>query len=231
MVEAQHVVSTLKLVDSLAEQARLEEILDASKAAVPPECRRLHYLLFTPFRYGAPYPQGSRFREAGMTAGVFYASRTPSTAVAEAAFHRLVFFAESPRTPWPANPGALTVFAVAYRTAVGLDVTAPPLSRDEPRWMHPTEYAACQRLATTAREAGVQAIRYRSVRDPNGDVNVALLTCAAFASREPEERQTWHLHVGPMGAAALCDSPLRRLAFDRAAFAGDPRIAALRWER
>ena len=52
MVEAQHVVSTLKVVDTLAEQERLERLLEETKPLVPPECRRLHYLLSTPFRYG-----------------------------------------------------------------------------------------------------------------------------------------------------------------------------------
>src|SRR6476659_4712923 len=92
MVEAQHRVSTMKLVDTLAEQSALESLLDATKPPVPPECRHLHYLLTTPFRYGAPYPTGSRFRRAGLTPGVFYASKTPTTAVAEMAFHRLLFF-------------------------------------------------------------------------------------------------------------------------------------------
>ena len=55
VVEAQHVVSTLKLVDTLAEQALLEDLLEETKPPVPPECRHLHYLLATPFRYGAPY--------------------------------------------------------------------------------------------------------------------------------------------------------------------------------
>ena len=89
----------MKLVDTLAEQALLEQWLDESKPPVPPDCRHLHYLLATPFRYGAPYPQGSRFRRPGLTAGVFYASRTPATAMAELAFHRLLFFAESRHTP------------------------------------------------------------------------------------------------------------------------------------
>ena len=93
VVEAQHVVSTLKLVDTLDEQELLERLLDRSKPAVPPDCRQLHYLLSTPFRYGAPYPGGSRFRAAGMTAGVFYASVQVATAIAEMAFARLRFFA------------------------------------------------------------------------------------------------------------------------------------------
>lgn len=98
LVEAQHHVSTLKLLDSVDEQKLLEELIEATKPPLPPECRDLHYLLSTPFRYGAVYPIGSRFRRAGMTEGVFYASETPQTAVAEMAFHRLLFFAESPNT-------------------------------------------------------------------------------------------------------------------------------------
>jgi hypothetical protein len=59
LVEAQHRVSTLKLVDSVDEQETLEELIQASKPALPPECRHLHYLLSTPFRYGAVCPDGS----------------------------------------------------------------------------------------------------------------------------------------------------------------------------
>ena len=55
VVEAQHKVSTLKLVDTLAEQALLEGLIELSKPPVPPECRHLHYLLTTPFRYGSTY--------------------------------------------------------------------------------------------------------------------------------------------------------------------------------
>src|SRR5919106_1273755 len=99
VVEAQHHVSTLKLSDTLDEQKQLEELLEYSKPMVPPECRHLHYLLSTPFRYGAVYPAGSRFRRAGVTEGVFYGSETAETAIAEMTFHRLLFFAESPNTP------------------------------------------------------------------------------------------------------------------------------------
>lgn len=231
VVEAQHVVSTLKLVDTLAEQAVLERLLDDSKPPVPPACRDLHYLLATPFRYAAPYPAGSRFRRAGMTPGVFYASRTVATAVAEMAFARLRFFAESPATPWPINASEQTAFSVRYRTAAGLDLTRAPLDADVARWTHPTDYSACQALADAARTADVQVLRYRSARDPLGGQNVALLTCRAFSSRAPVERQTWRLHLGDAGVRAVCDFPEQRLAFDRDALARDPRIASLRWDR
>jgi hypothetical protein len=229
IVEAQHHVSTMKLVDTLAEQGRLEALLEASKPPVPVECQRLHYLLSTPFRYGAPYPTGSRFRRAGLTPGVFYASKTVATAVAEMAFHRLLFYADSPATPWPAA-GEYTAFSTRYRTASGVDLTAPPLAADRARWTHLTDYAQCQALADAAREAGVEGLRYASARDPGG-VNVALLTCRAFAAREPLSRQTWRIALNAHGVRAMSAFPGARLEFDRAAFAADPRIAALQWDR
>src|SRR5262245_43590065 len=99
LVEAQHRISTLKLVDRPDEQEQLEILIEATKPQIPPECRHLHYLLATPFRYGAIYPAGSRFRRAGLSEGVFYAADEPETAVAEVTFHRLLFFADSPDTP------------------------------------------------------------------------------------------------------------------------------------
>ena len=93
MVEAQHRVSTMKLIDDADEQHTLEELLDASKPPVPAECAGLHYLLFTPFRYEAR--ADSRFRRAGATPPVFYGAEQVDTAVAEIAFWRLLFFLES----------------------------------------------------------------------------------------------------------------------------------------
>ncbi|MBP8780706.1 MAG: RES domain-containing protein, partial [Alicycliphilus sp.] len=61
-VEAQHVVSTMRLVDSAAEQDLLEQLLEASKPALPATRQPRHYLLLTPFRYRPHHP--SRFRPA-----------------------------------------------------------------------------------------------------------------------------------------------------------------------
>jgi len=219
----------MALVDTLEEQALLEELLDESKPSIPPGCRHLHYLLFTPFRYGALYPAGSRFRRAGLTAGVFYASHEAATAVAELAFRRLLFFAESPGTPWPVNAAEYTAFSVAYAGRKGIDLSKAPFDRDAAKWTDPADYRHCQELADLAREAGVQVLRYQSARADG--LNVALLSCAAFASPAPLERQAWRVHLGSMGVRAIGDLPGQRLAFDRAAFARDPRIAALDWNR
>ncbi|MES2970028.1 MAG: RES family NAD+ phosphorylase [Pseudomonadota bacterium] len=228
LVEAQHRVSTLKLVDTLAEQALLEQVLEETKPRLPPECRGLDYLLSTPFRY-APYPQGSRFRRAGRTPGVWYGAQTPETAVAEMVFYRLLFLAESPATPFPANSADYTGFAVDLAGGM-VDLTAPPLSRDAAEWRDPVDYAACQTLADSARAAGVQVIRYASVRDPGGGCNLAVLTCAAFAATEPDMRQTWRIRLGRQGAVALREHPALGLEFARDAF-DDPRLAGMNWDR
>jgi hypothetical protein len=222
----------MKLVDTLDEQAVLEDLIDRTKPAVPPACRHLHYLLFTPFRYGAPYPAGSRFRRAGLSPGVFYASETARTAVAEMAFHRLLFYADSPATPWPRDAGEYTAFSVLFGSKAALDLTRLPLSRDRDAWTHPTDYAACQALADSAHTAGLEVLRYESVRDPEpGGVNVALLACSAFTSRGPRTRQTWRIFLSSSGVRAICAAPGRQIGFDRESFAADPRIAALRWQR
>lgn len=230
MVEAQHHVSTLKLVDTLEEQTLLEELIEDTKPHIPFECRHLHYLLATPFRYGSVYPYGSRFRRAGRTLGVYYAAETIVTAVAEMSFYRLLFFAESPDTPWPRDAAEYTAFSATFQTGKALDLTKPPLDRDAAAWTHPTDYEACQTLADSAREAGAEVIRYQSVRDPAGK-NLALLTCAIFAKPEPTEWQTWRVRLSAFGVQALCEFPTRRIGFDRTAFANDPRLTALHWDR
>ena len=207
-----------------------KQLLEDTKPPIPAECRHLRYLLFTPFRY-APYPAGSRFRRAGFTPGVFYGAEMARTAAIEVAFHRLLFFAESPATPWPANPGEYTAFAVEYATGRAIDLRSPPLDRDRSDWMHPADYDGCQALADECRAAGIDVIKYQSVRDPEPATNVAILHCRAFASSDAVERQTWRIQVSATGARILCEAPKASYGFDRAAFANDPRIKAMKWER
>lgn len=230
IVEGQHHVSTLALVDSLADQRRLEQLIEVTKPTLPEECRGLHYLLSTPFRYRS-YPTGSRFSRAGPTPGVFYASAEVETAVAEAAFYRLLFFAESPATPWPAGAAEHTAFSVRYGSAKAIDLTRPPFARRRKRWMHPADYAPCQKLADDARAAGIELIRFASVRDPSHRLNVALLTCRAFRDKAPAATQSWRIRLGSGGAQAVCEFPRARLEFGRDAFAADSRIAGLDWDR
>jgi hypothetical protein len=192
VVEAQHRASTMRLVDTLAEQRALEDLLEAGKPPLPPEAARLHYLLATPFRYPAPPPAGSRFRGIG-DPGVWYGASAVHTALAEVAYWRMKFLADSPATP-DLPPVPHTVFrANVGGSAIVLDDA--PFARQRRQWEDPASYVATQALARTAREAGIAMIRYRSVRDPEHRACTAVLTPNAFRTSTPLEQHTWLIKV------------------------------------
>lgn len=229
IVEAQHKISTMKLVDNPAEQEILERLLDESKPPVPQECQHLHWLLFTPFRYEAR--GDSRFRRQGRTPPVFYAAENVDTAITEFSFWRLLFFAESPETPWPRNPLEATAFSVRYQTETCLDLTAPPYDDRAENWCHPTDYTATHAVADEARGLGCGAIRSWSARARGREYNVSLLSCAAFRDHVPIQQQSWHVLLRPAGVSARCETPESSLHFNRDYFDRDPRVARLDWER
>lgn len=191
-VEAQHVIATRALVDTLAEQDLLEALLDEAKPPLPAAAAHLHYLLATPFRYPPP-PSGSRFR-AATDPGVFYGAEAVRTACAEIGFWRWRFLIESPGLA-EIGPQQQTIFRVALATEV-VDLRTPPFDRDAAAWADPVDYARCQAFSRVARAAGVGAIRYASVRDPTSGGCVALLHPRGFASAQPLEAQGWWLSVG-----------------------------------
>jgi hypothetical protein len=223
MVETQYINSTNRLADTLEEQAILEELVETSKPPIPPECAHLDFLLSTPFRYG-PYPHGSRFRRALQPEGVFYASEATHTLVYENAVNTLLFYSESKDTILPAKPLERTAFTVECATARGIDLTIPDLDRDREKWTRLADYSHCQELADTAREGQIEAIRYMSVRDPDGGCNVALLSCAAFAAHRPSERQTWHISLKHRLVQFWCENPRVRYEIPVGHFARDPRM-------
>lgn len=190
-VEAQHVIATMPLVDSLVEQLTLETLLDESKPPVPAGAEGLHWLLFTPFRYSPP-PGGSRFR-GDHDPGVLYAADAIETACAELGYWRWRHLLESPAMDHIPSR-AQSVFQVSVR-AQGIDLRDAPFSRSKAKWTHPSDYAASQALGREAREAGLGLIRYESVRDPAHRGCVAVLSPTAFARRTPLATQTWHLSV------------------------------------
>lgn len=190
-VEAQHVASTMALVDGVVEQALLERVLDEGKPPIPERARHLHWLLFTPFRY-APPPGGSRFR--GPTdPGVFYAADETRTACAELGYWRWRHLLDVP-TLSAMPPKPQTVFRVKV-DALAVDLRETPFSRDRAKWTDAADYGPCQRFARTAREAGMGALRYESVRDPAHGGGCVVLDPASFARPSPLQQQTWMLSV------------------------------------
>lgn len=208
-VEAQHQVSTTVLVDTLAEQAVLERVLEESKPG-PPLTPTLHWLLSTPFRY-PPLAGGSRYRGPA-DPGVWYGADEIRTACAEVGYWRWRFLRASPALALlPAR--AQTLFRAAVRGAA-LDAREPPLVADRARLTAPDDYGHTQALARQARAAGVEVLRYESVRDPEHGGCAVLFTPAAFAEPNPSELQTWLLEVHPGRATWVHTGALTREAHE-----------------
>lgn len=186
-VEAQHIVATMRLVDTLDEQAVLEQLLEASKPGLQAAASPKHYLLSTPFRYRSP--AASRFRRAG-AAGVWYGAETLQAAAAEVAHWRWRFLAASEGLR---EQELLTehTFFQARVAGAAIDLGEMPWVQRRASWTHDTDYGATQALAQAARQRGVQWIRYESARSPDGRCS-AVFDVDALQLAVPPVQQTWH---------------------------------------
>ena len=193
MIEGQWNPATMKIVETAAEQAALEDIIERHKPQVPEECRHLNYQFRSPFRYGC-YPRASRFRRPGRTHGVYYAAEHELTAALESAWGNVVFYRESPDTPLPRNPTNHTLILAEILAPIAVDLTHPEVA-GLGDCTHPTYYEETCAFAEDVRGQGCEAIRYRSVRDPSGRTNLAVLSCAAFAQPIPIGSQTWRMFL------------------------------------
>lgn len=225
LAEDQSRPATMALADSLADQARLEELLDGAKPSLPPGCAHLHYLLSTPFRY-RPHGYGSRWRRRGASHGCFYAAERVETAAIEKAFYSLLRFVEAPGLRLPTRPLGQHGFSATLGVQRLLDMTAPPFVAKAEAWTHPTDIGPCQEFAEEAVANGAQALRYRSVRDPEGGANIALMDCAGFAEPHPANPQSWWIFVRSDRVQISCDAPRVRIELPHTDFATDARIAA-----
>jgi hypothetical protein len=213
VVESQEQIATSELVDDLAAQSLLEELIEGAKPPLRPGTERLHYLLAAPFRY-PPLRHGSRFGSRHEP-GLFYGACRLATALAETAFYRFLFWLGMTAPP----PGGRlltqhTSFAARYQAARGVRLQEPPCSRFRSRLTDREHYATPQALGATLRRAGVEAFEYESARDLERGTNVALISPAALRSRRPLRQAHW-----------LCDTTAERVQFSqthRAGFHGFP---------
>ena len=189
VVEAQHIVSTRKLVDSDDEQRLLEEMLDTAKPPPPSDAPpRLHYLLATPFRY-PPLPWGSRFGSR-QERGIWYGATRARTALAEVAFYKLLLLEGTTAVLTPLVLH-LSLITADIETQAGIYLTQPPFDAYEAWLLSKVSYRATQRLGGAMRASTVEAFLFLSAREPAG-VNVAVLSPHAFAKPQLSgPPQTW----------------------------------------
>ncbi|HJW10957.1 MAG TPA: RES family NAD+ phosphorylase [Albitalea sp.] len=209
-VEAQHRVATMRLVDTLDEQAELERILEASKPPLPAEAAHLHPLLATPFRYRSPHP--SRFRRAGEP-GLWYGAQELHTACAEVGYWRWRFLMDSAGL----RDGELVTehsFFQAQVRGAAIDLTRAPWKAASTAWTDPDDYSACQALGQAARSHAVQWIRYASVRQPEG-ICGAVLAPACLSLNAATQQQTWVSKVTAQQALMLHDGDRLTVAIAR----------------
>lgn len=189
LVESQEQVATNRLVDSLADQSVLEEMLEATKPALRPGTEGLHYLLATPFRY-PPLKFGSRFGTRAEPS-LFYGSLETPTLLAEAAYYRFVFWHGMVEPPPRKIDTQHTRFGADYRTERGLRLQDPPFTDHARVLTDRAQYGPTQALGAAMRAAGIEAFEYRSARDPEGGINVALFRPRALAVHRPVFEDRW----------------------------------------
>ncbi len=192
VVEAQHQVSTRKLVDTADEQILLEELIDRVK---PPDPTRgtLHYLLSTPFRY-PPLRHGSRFGGRHRPS-LWYGSETLATALAEVAYYRFVFL-DGTSAHLDVVTTTLTAFRARASSERAVDLAAPPFDAYRRSIASPSDYRESQALGDAMRSAGVELFRYPSARAASG-VNVGIFSPSVFGRAKPRGFETWHCVASP----------------------------------
>jgi hypothetical protein len=193
-VEAQHVVSTMRLADNASEQRVLEELLEKSKPSLPSGAEQHHYLVFTPFRYRSPV--ATRFRRPH-DPGVWYGAEELRTACAELAYWKWRFLMDSEALAKSSLQTEHTFFKAKARGRC-IDLTAVPWKAAARAWSHKSDFRDCQALAEAARERRVGWIRYAAVRIEG--ICGAVLRAEALSLVEPFVQQTWACKTTASGA-------------------------------
>lgn len=212
LVESQEQIATLGYVDTLEEQALLEEMLDAVKPPYPANTANLHYLLKTPFRY-PPLKWGSRFGRVHEP-GIFYGGGSVETTLAESAYYRFVFWHSMQAKPVKDKiRSEHTMFSVSYQSNKGIRLQNEPFRRFVSVLAHPQNYMQSQLCGSAMREAGVEIFEYQSARDRQHGICIGMFTPAAFRTDRPDEKSQW-----------LCESSGHEVVFKQLGNAGVNRF-------
>ncbi len=185
IVECQETAATLKLVDSLEEQALLESLLEESKPNSIDSSR--HYLLTTPFRY-PPLTHGSRFG-GRFEPSLFYGSHSIYTMLQEAAFY-MFYFAQGMDTPFEdAIVSSKTSFTALVECEGYADLTKINSEQIQKKLTDKHDYKFTQDLGRTMKEHGINAFTFTSARDSQGGLNMAVFELGSIKGKPMDQRQ------------------------------------------
>ena len=195
-VEAQHVVATLRLVDTAAEQDLLEQLIEGSKPALPTtpgtpnDQPPKHHLLTTPFRDSPEHESRFHPRRAK---GQWYRAEALQVACAEVAWWRHRFVLDSAGLIDQELLTEHTFFQAAI-AGPAIDLMAPPWNAERFTWTHGSNYTATRALAQAATPRGVHWLAYESACAPGGRCAVALTPDCLSEPPDGLERSmlTWH---------------------------------------
>ena len=211
LVESQEQIATRQLLDTLDEQALLEEMLDAVKPTYPENMAHLHYLLKSPFRY-PPLKWGSRFGRT-FEPSIFYGGCSVDVTLAESAYYRFIFWhsMQAP-PPKPIMRSVHTLFSVDYKTQKGVQLQSAPFHQYHDALRHPSNYSFAQTLGTVMRSQQVELFEYCSARTTQNQeksqdkklniregICVGLFTADSFCTNQPKERQQWFCDMSADG--------------------------------
>lgn len=193
VVESQEVAATQAITRNAAEQSRLEQLLDAAKPPVPPDCEGLSYLLYTPFRY-PPLPYGSRFG-GRFERGIYYASLSVEAAFTECALY-LYLFQQGPESigPLASVRSQRSAFSARLRSGRAVDTSKAVFDGVRQKISDPASWEFSQQLGTALRAVNTGFCLYESARKA-GATNVAVFDPKSFAEPAPLQIQHWHLHA------------------------------------
>jgi len=208
-VEAQHVLSTTRLVDDLDEQHALELMLETSKPPAPVMKGHKNFLIYTPFRYRPRHP--SRFRRAG-TRGHWYGAQELYAACAEVAYWRHRFIVDSDALTHEDVLTAHTFFQGAV-DGLAIDLTVSPWAAAREAWTRDQDYTHTHAVAEAAADHKVQWICYESVRAPGYRCAAALDVEAVDLVANGTTQQTWQCKANRSSVMMLHDQDRHSWAF------------------
>ena len=192
VVEAQHILTTRTLVDSIEEHEILEQLIESSK---PPIGHDKNYLIATPFRY-PPLPYGSRFGSF-LEPSIWYGAQELETAFAEVSYYLQKF-----RNDSSADLGILnlvhTAFSTNIRTTCGIRLEEPPFQQYRALIADKDNYQHSQALGIDMRQASVEAFTFFSARSLHNGINIGIFSAAVFTAEQNNfifNQQTWFCYA------------------------------------